>query len=82
MIVLEVRFFTNNIAKGKGNIAKKHCWTNGMVRLHANNLHGIKPVPTSPFGSLMELNNTIERVLIKNQIKLHPSNKTRKYIVK
>lgn len=81
MIVVEVRFFTNNIAKGKSNVAKKHCWTNGMVRIQANKTHDIKPLPTSPFASLMDINAVIEKVLIKNQIKLHPSNRTRKYII-
>ena len=74
-------FFTNDIAKeGKGYIKPKHGWTQGMVRMERNELHGIISKEPRPFNSLMELPQVIETVLIEHGITLHRISKTAKYI--
>ena len=78
MIVLELRFWTNNIADR--GILPKHAWSSGMVRLRANPSHGIKSRRTRPFHTLADMPATVERVLIDHGIVLHPSPKMRKYV--
>jgi len=80
MLELKVRFWTNEIAEGKGQIMPKHAWTSGVVRMQHNESHGISPKYPIPFNSLMELPQVIERVLIQHGIKLHRDGKTAKYI--
>jgi len=80
MIEVKVRFWTDEIAEGEGQIKPKHAWTAGMVRMHRNKSHGIIPKDTRPFNSLMELPSVIEKVLIEHRIKLHPVYKMAKYI--
>jgi hypothetical protein len=33
MIEVKIRFWTNDIADGKGNIFPKHAWSSGVVRM-------------------------------------------------
>ena len=80
MIEVKVRFFTNNLVKGKGQIRPKHGWTRGVVRLKRNDAHGIKPGAPIPFNSLMELGGTIEKLLIREGITLHTVSKMEKYV--
>ena len=81
MIVVEVRFFTNNLASGKGKINPKHAWTQGMVRIEKNEPHGIKPKSGAPFNSLMQIGAAVEKCLIEHGIILHiKKNKMGRYI--
>lgn len=81
MIELRVRFWTNNIADGEGQIVPKHAWAKGVVRMEANDSHGIESGRTIPFQSLLDLSSVIERTLIDHGIKLHVPRKMLKYIV-
>jgi hypothetical protein len=80
MIQVSIRFWTNNIAKGKGRIVPGHAWSGGMVRMETNAAHGIKPKSPMPFHSMMDLSATMEKVLIAHGIVLHPSSRTLKYM--
>lgn len=75
MIEVKVRFFTNDIANSKDNILPKHAWTNGMIRIMANDSHGIVPDKEIPFNSLSDISAGIEKCLVNNGIKLHISQK-------
>lgn len=55
MIEIKNRFWTNNIAEGKGVIQPKHAWSSGVVRIERNKSHGIAPEKPLPFHSLMDL---------------------------
>lgn len=80
MIEVKVRFWTDQIAEGEGQILPKHAWTSGVVRMKRNKSHSIIPKDSRPFNSLMELPQVIERVLIEHDIVLHRLGKTAKYI--
>ena len=80
MIEIKVRFWTNDISEEPDSIVPKHAWTAGVVRIQKNESHGIKPLNPLPFHSLLDLGVTIEKVLIKHGIVLHPSDKMCKYI--
>lgn len=80
MLEVRVRFWTDEIAEGKGQIVPKHAWTSGVVRMQANKPHGIIPKNPRHFNSLMGLPQVIERVLIDHGIKLHRLGKMSKYI--
>ena len=80
MLEVRVRFWTDEIAEGKGQIMPKHAWTSGVVRMARNESHGITPKEPRPFNSLMELPQVIERVLIEHGIKLHRISKMAKYV--
>jgi hypothetical protein len=82
MIEVKIRFWTNDIAEGKGVIRPKHAWARGVVRMERKDTHNIKPQKALPFNSLMELPGVIEKVLIAHEITLHPSPKMRKYLEK
>ena len=73
MIEVRVRFFTNGIAAGKGQVRARHAWTSGVVRLERNEAHGIAGGEPIPFNSMLELPAVIERPLIRDKIKLHAS---------
>jgi hypothetical protein len=79
MIEVTVRFWVNDIAKEKGKIIPKECRDSGMVRITANQFHGIKAESPTPFNSLMQLTAIIEKVLMASRIKLHHSNRSSKY---
>ena len=81
MIAVEIRFWTDGIAKEQDLIKPKHAWTSGVVRVRRNESHGIIPKYPVPFNSLMELPGVIEKVLIQHGIKLHRFKKMAKYIV-
>jgi hypothetical protein len=79
MIEVKIRFWTNDIAPGDGNIAPKHAWTSGVVRIESNPSHGIVASKPMPFRSLLHLTSVIEKVLIAHGITLHPSNQMKRY---
>lgn len=80
MIEVKVRFWTNNIAQGKGIIRPKHAWSSGVVRVERNRSHDLTPQKSVQFHSLMDLPSVIERTLIAHGIMLHPSRRMGKYI--
>lgn len=82
MIELKVRFWTDEIAEGKGRIRPKHAWTRGIITIERNDPHGIVPKRGCPFNSLMELPATVEKVLIDHGIKLHLYSKMDRYILR
>ena len=80
MIEVKVRFWTNDIAKGEGQIKPKHAWTSGVIRMERNESHDVIPMYPRPFNSLMEVPAVIEKVLVEHGITLHLDRKMRKYI--
>ena len=80
MIEVRLRFWTNNIASGKGKILPKHAWTSGVVRMQANSSHGIVPRNPKPFQSLLDIGAVIEKALIEHGIVLHQSRQMKKYM--
>lgn len=80
MIEVRVRFWTDDIADGKGKIVPKHGWTGGVVRIATNKAHGVTAAPPLPFNSLAELPAAIEKVLAQSGVKLHLTGKARKVI--
>ncbi len=81
MIEVRVRFWTDGIVPREGRIRPKHAWTNGVVRIAPNDVHGTKPSNPRPFNSMGELGAKIETVLIEAGVKLHPNRKMQKLIV-
>ncbi len=79
MIAVTVRFWTNDIARGKGRVRPGNAWTSGTVRMEPNDVHGIRSRQDVKFNSLLTLPAAIEKVLIQNRIVLHPS-ADRKYL--
>jgi hypothetical protein len=79
MIEVRVRFWTNDLAEGKGQVRPRHAWEAGMVRMERNEAHGIAGGDPLPFQSLMDLPAVIEKLLIRDKIRLHPSTRTKKY---
>jgi hypothetical protein len=79
MIEVKVRFWTDKIAP-KGHVEQKQAWAGGVVRIEANETHGIKPRRPKPFNSLMEITAAIEKVLIDHDIELRRLPKMKKYL--
>jgi hypothetical protein len=80
MIEVKLRFWTNNLAKGKGYVFPKWAWSKGVVRVERNNTHGIKPGKPIPFNSLLDVGAAIEKVLIAQGIVLRPGKRMKKYV--
>jgi hypothetical protein len=80
MVEMRVRFWTNDLADGKGRIAPKHAWGAGVVRMEPNATHGITGGNPVPFNSMAELPATIEKVLVAHSITIHKSTKMKKYM--
>ncbi len=80
MIEVKIRFWTNDIAEGKGKIIPKHAWSSGVVRMEGNKAHGIEPKNPLPFHSLLDVGAAIEKVLINHDVVLHTSKRMKKYI--
>lgn len=79
MIEVKIRFWTDDIAE-KGHVVQREAWTSGVVRMEANQTHGIKPLKPKAFNSLMEIPAVIEEVLIQHGIVLYPAKKAKKYL--
>jgi hypothetical protein len=79
MIEVRVRLWTNNIGKG-GKIIPKHAWGSGTVRLESNPSHGILAGKGMTFHSLLEIPEKIEKVLIREGVRIHVPPKMAKYI--
>jgi len=79
MIEIRVRFWTNDLAGGKGKVLPKHGWGAGVVRLEKNPAHGIAGGEPIPFNSLLELPWRIEQLLRGSGIVLHLVGRERSY---
>ena len=83
MISIDVRFWTDGIAKEKGMIVPKHAVAAGVVKLNRNDLHGIKTTADPVlFNTPMQLLTAIEELLIREGITLHLSSTMRRYVLK
>jgi len=80
MIEVRIRFWTDKIAEGEGQIRPKHAWASGEVKMRRNESHGITPKGPRLFNSLMELPVVIEKVLIQHGVKLRRIGKMWDYI--
>ncbi len=70
MIEVRVRFWTNDIAKQKGQIVAKKCHPSGMVHISPNKSHGIKASKGGTvFNSALGLPGAIEKELKKHGVK-------------
>ena len=81
MVEVRVRFWTDNIAEGKGMILPKHVWDSGVVRISSNKTHGVVPGNPIPFNGLAEIPAKLEKLLLQQGIHVHLSRKQRRYIV-
>jgi len=81
MIEVKIRFWTDGISKGPGNlIVPKHAWTSGVVRMQGNKAHGIVPTKPIPFNSLLDIGTAIEQALKEHGIVLHVGRGMKKYM--
>ena len=81
MIEVRLRFFTNEIAVGEGNVIPKHAWAHGTVTMERNPTHGIVPSRTAHyFYSLLDIGAAIEATLIDHGVVLHVSKPMQKYL--
>lgn len=80
MIEVTIRFWTNNISKKRGHVAKKECWDCGVIYMPENSAHDIRSTPPVPFHSLLELSQKLEKLLIAHKVKLHRGQRSRKYL--
>jgi hypothetical protein len=80
MIEVSLRFWTNGIAKSKGEIVPKHAWAAGVVRVQGNESHGIISGNPRPFHSLLDVGAVVETVLLNHNITLHRSRRMKKYM--
>ena len=81
MIEVKIRFWTDKIADAKDEIVPRHAWASGVVRMEANESHGISPANPVPFNSLLDLPAVIEEVLIAHDVKLIVNRRMRKYML-
>lgn len=81
MIEIRVWFWTNHIAKNKGEIIPKEAWDSGMVAVAKNKSHGLKGWQPEPFNSLSQLPAAIEKVLMKHKITLYHNRRSKKYFI-
>jgi hypothetical protein len=80
-LTLKVRFWTDKIAEGEGQIVPRHVWGKGMVIVEANRSHGLNRTGEGvAFNSLLELPRAIEKALIAEKITVHPATRERKYL--
>jgi len=81
-ITVTVKFTTDSIVKGKGNIRPGHAWDVGFVYLNAskNTLHNLTwgNKNPKPFNSMSELPVILEKVLISHGVILHRGDRSRK----
>jgi hypothetical protein len=70
--------------KGAAVSGERHppkSFSDGIVRIERDRLQGILHTKDVTFNSMLELPAAIEKALIGAEVKLHPSTRTRKYIV-
>ena len=57
----------------------RHAWTSGMVALQRNDAHELQGGDPMPLNSMLELPAVIEKLLIRDKVKLHASDRMRRY---
>jgi hypothetical protein len=77
-IELQVRLWTNEIGSG-GKVLPRHAWDRGVVSTVPNDAHGISRFQV-PFNSLAELPLAVEKLLVKAELRIHPSERLSKYL--
>jgi len=80
MIEVSLRFWTNGLAKSRGQILPKHAWSSGVVRMQGNESHGIVSGNPRPSHSLLDVGAVVEAVLLNHGITLHRSRRMKKYM--
>jgi len=80
MLEVSIRFWTDSIAGKKGSIIPKHAWDGGVIFMHSNISHGIKPASPEPFNSILDLTSVLSKVLVQHGVTLHTGRKLRKLI--
>jgi hypothetical protein len=80
MIEIKVRFWTDSLAKSRGQVIPKHALTGGVVRIERNAAHGIAPQRPVPFNSLLDVGAAIEKCLVAHGVVLHPSRRMKRYL--
>ena len=73
MIEVRIRFWTNDIAKRKGDIEPRHCWAAGTVHMTRNEAHGLKDDVNVKFNSMAELTAAVEKLMTQARIKMYKS---------
>jgi hypothetical protein len=79
MLEIRIKFWTDQIAETRGEIVPKHALDAGIVYMPRNKSHDIHSTESEKFHTLLELPAAIQRLLIKQSIKLHQGRVTRKY---
>jgi hypothetical protein len=79
MLEVRVRFWTDDIAKKKGDVIPKHAWGSGMINIDRNEAHGLIPEKWLAFNSMAEIASVIEKCLLENDVKIISSRKMKKY---
>ena len=77
MIILTVRFFTNNLEED-GGILSRHAWDKGAMAVQTNELHDLPSCGPVHFRSLAEILPLMEKLLIKAGVTLHHQGPTEK----
>jgi len=80
MIEIKLRFWTDGIARKRGQVITKNAWTSGMISMEKNKSHDIEPGKSRPFHTLLDIGSVVEKMLIEHGVILHPSRKMKKYI--
>ena len=80
MIEIKIKFWTNNIARSRGQVVPKRAWDSGMVLIERNAAHGIVPRKPLPFHGVMDLSRAIAKVLVAQGITLQLNAKSRKLL--
>src|SRR5688572_23808335 len=75
---ISIKLWTDDIAAEKGQVEPKHAWSSGTVQVRANRRHGIPSTNPVPFNTFAELPQLIEKLLLKEGVKLHLSSKAKK----
>jgi hypothetical protein len=80
MIEVRVRFWTNDLADGKGRIRPRHAWGAGVVRIEPNDAHEIAGGAPIPFNSVAEIPAKLEKVFIDHGVTIHKSSRMKRYM--
>ena len=80
MIEVRVRFWTNDLADGKGRIRPRHAWGAGVVRMEPNDAHEIAGGEPIPFNSVAEIPAKLEKLLIDHGVTIHKSSRMKRYM--
>jgi hypothetical protein len=79
MIEIKLRFWTDGIAKRRGQVIAKNAWTSGMISMEKNKSHDTEPGKSRPLYKLLDIGSVVEKMLIENGVILHTSRKMKKY---